>query len=444
MPTQPTGGYPRMRLPSRRRGEDSRHRSRAGLEYRVAKRHYEPGDRAIISPEGAKRPVSTKAWVLKEGSGETCPGHRYRRRIRDRSRGADTSPPAPQTNVPAIPFDSATDFLNISPTMNFGEVLGIAVNSKGHVVVLNHPGSANAGPLYGNASTQLMEFDQAGKFVREIGKGVYGIGYSHSVRFDKYDNLWVVDKGTNAVVKFNPAGYVTMNLGRRPEGPDDPADSYYRGGRGAPPVHVDGMFRQPTDVAWDSDDNIYISDGYTNSRIAKFDKRGNWVKSWGSRGSGGPHADENPGSSTRRTTSASIGRTTSTSPIAGTGGSRSSTRDGKFLRMIHLNVPYDKKRHPVLGNLPRIRRTRRSRGPSASRTDRRSISTPRIRNPGRIYKLTLDGKIVGMFGESGRDAKQLNWVHALACPSDDVLFVADMNNWRVQKVTLRKSVVGSR
>src|SRR6266540_3150263 len=118
------------------------------------------------------------------------------------------SAPAFAQTPPTIPFDAATDFLKYSPDMNLGEVLGIAVNSKGHVVVLNHPGSATSGPLYGNATTQLLEFDQTGKFVREIGKGVYGLGYSHSVRFDKYDNLWVVDKGTNAVVKFNPAGYV--------------------------------------------------------------------------------------------------------------------------------------------------------------------------------------------------------------------------------------------
>jgi hypothetical protein len=200
-------------------------------------------------------------------------------------------------NVPKIPFDTATDFLKYSPDMNLGEVLGVAVNSKGQIVVLNHPGSATSGPIYGNASTQLLQFDPNGKFVREIGKGVYGLGYAHSVRFDKYDNLWVVDKGVNTVVKFNPAWYVTLNLGRRPEGPDDPEEFWFRGGRGAnatPPVHVDGQFRAPTDVAWDSDDNIYISDGYTNSRVAKFDKHGNWVTSWGSRGRGGAHADENP------------------------------------------------------------------------------------------------------------------------------------------------------
>jgi sugar lactone lactonase YvrE len=358
--------------------------------------------------------------------------------------------PPQSTSAPTIPFDSSIDFLKYSPDMNLGEVLGVAVNSKGHVVVLNHPGSATAGPLYGNASTQLLEFDQTGKFVREIGKGVYGLGYSHSVRFDKYDNLWVVDKGTNAVVKFNPAGYVAMNLGRRPEGPDDPAESYYRGGRGqAAAVHVDGYFRQPTDIAWDSDDNIYVSDGYTNSRVAKFDKRGAWIKSWGSRGSGGQHAEENPG---QFNTPHNIGIDRHNNVYVADRGNRRIQvfdTDGKFLRMIHLTVPYDKKRHPVLGNL------------SANPPDETAPWTICITNgatqylyttdqePGRLYKLTLDGKIVGMLGESGRDAKQFNWVHAVACPSDDVLYLADMNNWRVQKITLHperitKTATGSK
>jgi sugar lactone lactonase YvrE len=344
---------------------------------------------------------------------------------------------AQSANAPKIPFDSTIDFLKYSPEMNFGEVLGLAVNSKGRIVVLNHPGSATSGPLYGNASTQLLEFDQNGKFVREIGKGVYGLGYSHSVRFDKYDNLWVVDKGTNAVVRFNPAGYVTLNLGRRPEGPDDPAESYYRGGRGAtPPVHVDGLFRQPTDIAWDSDDNIYVSDGYTNSRIAKYDKHGNWVTSWGSRGSGGPHADENPG---QFNTPHNIGVDRQNNVyVADRNNRRIQVFDvnGKYLRMIHLNVPYDKKRHPVLGNL------------SMNPPDETQPWTICITNtptqylytsdsePGRIYKLTLDGRIVGVVGESGRDLGQFNWIHGLACPSEDLLYVADMNNWRVQRIQL--------
>jgi len=69
---------------------------------------------------------------------------------------------AATVTVPEIPFDSDTRFLKYSPDMNLGEVLGIAVSSKGRIVVLNHPGSATSGPLYGNASTQLLEFDANG------------------------------------------------------------------------------------------------------------------------------------------------------------------------------------------------------------------------------------------------------------------------------------------
>jgi NHL repeat-containing protein len=348
------------------------------------------------------------------------------------------APPQQNTDVPLIPFDSAPDVLKYSADMNLGEVLGVAVNSKGRIAVLNHPGSATSGPIYGNASTQVFEFDPGGKYLREVGRGVYGFGYSHSIRYDRHDNLWVVDKGTHAVTKFNPAGYVTMNLGRRPEGPDDPEELWYRGrGTGPAPQHQDGYFRAPTDVAFDGDDNIYISDGYVNSRVAKFDKNGNWVASWGSRGTGGQHATENPG---QFNIPHNIGVDRQNNVYVADRNNRRIQvfdRDGKFLRFLLLNAPYDKKRHPVLGSI------------SPNPPDETQPWTICISNgptqylytsdsePGRIYKMTLDGKIVGMLGESGRQMSQFNWIHGLACPTDDVLYVADMNNWRVQKLQLR-------
>jgi hypothetical protein len=109
---------------------------------------------------------------------------------------------------------------------------------------------------------------------------------------------------------------------------------------------------------------------------------------------------------------------------------------GTFLRFIHLNAPYDKSRQPVLGNLP------------ANRPDETPPWTICITNttpqylytsdnePGRIYKLSLDGRLLGVLGESGRDVGQFNWIHGLACPSENVLYVADLNNWRVQKLRL--------
>ncbi len=346
--------------------------------------------------------------------------------------------PAPVT-VPEIPFDASTDFLKYSPDMNLGEVLGVAVNSKNRLVVLNHPGSPTAGPLYGNASTQLLEFDLAsGRFVREIGKHVYGLGYGHAIRFDRHDNLWVVDKGTNAAVRFNPAGYVTMNLGRRPEGPDDPEESWFRTGRGSapPPPTQDGYFRGPTDIAFDSSDNLYIADGYTNGRVAKYTMGGAWVTSWGSRGSGGPHGDQSPGQFNTPHNIA-VDRQDNVY-VADRNNRRIQVFDvnGTFKRFIFLNAVYDKTHHPVLGNVP------------ANPPDETQPWTLCITNgptqylytsdsePGRIYKMTLDGKLIGTMGISGRDEKQFNWIHALACPTDDTLYVADMNNWRVQKLTL--------
>jgi len=197
-----------------------------------------------------------------------------------------TRPALAQQDVPDLPYESVP-FLKITPDRNLGEVLAVAVNSKGHVVVLNHPGtSATGGPVYGNATTNIFEYDEKGNFMREIAHGVYGLAYAHSVRFDRNDNLWIVDKAAMSVIKLNPEGIVLMNLGRRDEGPDEPR---YRHAN-PPPTPVDAMFNGSTDVTWDADDNIYIGDGYFNSRIAKFDKHGNWIKQWGGPGEGGAHA----------------------------------------------------------------------------------------------------------------------------------------------------------
>ena len=336
-----------------------------------------------------------------------------------------------QQTAPKLAADFDAGFLKLNYELNLGEVLGVTVNSKGTLVVLNHPGSATTGPIYGNATTQLLEFNSSGKFTRELGKGVYGLGYAHSVRFDRYDNLWVVDKGAHTVIKFNPEGLVVLNLGRRPEGPDEP--EYYNARKIAqnPPRPVDGYFNGSTDVTWDPQDNIYVSDGYGNSRIAKFDKHGNWIKSWGARGNATGQFN---------TPHNIVADRDGSIYVADRGNARIQVfdGDGTFQRVILLNVPYDKSRHPVLGNLvpnpPDV---------SAPWALCMTNTTPQYlyvadQEPGRIYKVNpKDGKILGWLGESGHDIGQFNWMHGIACPSENILFVADMNNWRVQKVTLR-------
>ncbi len=330
-------------------------------------------------------------------------------------------------DAPEIPFVSVPHYLKYSPEMNLGETLAVAENSKGHLLVLNHPGSATTGPLYGNATTQLLEFDDRGHFVREIGQGIYGFGYSHAARYDKYDNLWIVDKGANAVTKINPAGYVTLNLGRRPEGYEPPHHALPKD-----KVHVDGYFDGPTDVGWDRDDNIYVSDGYINSRVAKFDKHGNWIKTWGTYGT-------EPGQF-RLPHNMGVDRDGFVY-VADRGNRRIQKfdSDGTLKQIIYLNAPYDKTRQPVLGNKnPNPPDETAPWTICISGGDTQYLFASDV-EPGRIYKMTLEGKILGWLGESGRQLGQFNWAHGLSCRSEETLYVADMNNWRVQKLLLNRS-----
>src|SRR5947208_12759061 len=109
-------------------------------------------------------------------------------------------------NVPEIAFTSVPNFLKFPPNLYMGEGIGVATNSKGHIFVYTR-----------SQATRLFEFDGTGKFLREIGEGLYGFAFAHAVRVDPQDNVWVVDEGSNMVIKFNPQGRVVMTMGRRPE-----------------------------------------------------------------------------------------------------------------------------------------------------------------------------------------------------------------------------------
>jgi len=342
-------------------------------------------------------------------------------------------PALAQQSAPELVFDSVPDFPHLPQGMNFGEVPGVAVNSKGHMFVFTRSNSAN-GSAYAPAAAQLLEFDANGEFVREIGKGLYAWSFAHSVRTDKDDNIWAIDKGSDMIVKFNPAGRVVWVFGRRKESADEHSKPWEHV---TPPLApVDGLFRQPTDVAWDRAVDTFISDGYINSRVAKVDKDGNWLKSWGDRG-------KEPG---QFNTPHSIATDVNGNVyVADRGNHRIQVfdGDGKFLRQFTIDVPVPPGAKPAIGKMPD--EAMMAGGTFHPGSPWAICITPPPHQvlyssdawPGRIYKLSLDGKVLGMLGQSGKQLKQFGWIHAMACPSENTLYVAELLNWRVQKLLLK-------
>src|SRR6201999_786657 len=290
-----------------------------------------------------------------------------------------------QQAVPTINFESVANPLKLPPNMYFGEVLGVSVNSKGHVFVLSRGNTT--GPAYAAAATQVLEFDKDGKFIREIGKNLYAWSFGHTVKIDPQDNIWVTDKGSDMVIKFDTEGRVLMVFGRKQEASDEDTAPLKHP---KPPLpSEDGRFRQVTDVAWDPQGNTFISDGYINSRVAKVDKDGNWVKSWGDRG-------KEPG---QFNTPHSIAADAKGNVyVADRGNARIQVfdGDGKFLRQFKIDVPVPADAKPAIGNIPDEALIKK--GTFAPDSPWAICITPGPNQvlyaadawPGRIYKMTLD------------------------------------------------------
>jgi hypothetical protein len=311
---------------------------------------------------------------------------------------------AKATNVPEIPYESVANFFKLPPDLYFGEGIGVATNSKGHVFVYTRSGD-----------TRILEFDQNGNYVREIGKGLYGLEFAHTIRVDAQDNIWAVDEGTNMIVKFNPEGRVTMVLGRRPEPVAGPFDSTLPA---APPEKY--RFGRPTDVTWDAQGNIFVSDGYVNSRVVKYDKNGRFIKSVGAARGSAPSQLNTP----HAITSDALGNIY----VADRGNARVQVFDNDLvLRAIYDNVgsPWAICVSPGPHQYLFVSNSNPDSNPAASW----AIT-------GEIYKMELDGRIIGRFGKAGKGLGEFSTVHEIDCRNPNELFVAEISAWRAQKILL--------
>jgi DNA-binding beta-propeller fold protein YncE len=325
--------------------------------------------------------------------------------------------PAAAQNAPEIAFEAANP-LTLPDDLYLGEVGGVATNSKGDIFVYTRTGhptiSIGTSRAFAHGGSRLLEFDRSGKFSREIGKGSYGFMFAEQVRIDPQDNIWVVDQMTNMVMKFDPEGRQVLLLGRKPEAVNVPVKpaAIEAGGAG----RQQDVFDRPTDVAWDGGGNIYVADGLGNSRVAKFDRNGVFVKSWGSKGN-------EPG---KFGTVRSIAVDAQSNVYVADGGNRR-------IQVFDGNGNFKTQFRDV--GAPRA--LCMTSGATQYLYSSNSNPPNDIDNGGEIYKLRLDGSIVGKFGRAGKLPKEFGTVNEIDCRNENNLLVGEVGNMRVQKVTLR-------
>ena len=334
--------------------------------------------------------------------------------------------PAAAQDVPEIQFDSAANALTTPDDIYLGEVGGVATDSKGNVFVYTRTGhptiTLGGARAFAHGGSRLFQFDRNGRYTREIGKDLYGFMFAQQVRVDKDDNIWAVDQMTNMIIKFDPQGRVALLLGRKAEGtpiPTPPAPAVPPGMEGAPPGSGQprDVFNRPTDIAFDAQGNIFVADGQGNARVAKFDKDGVFVKSWGSKGNGDGQFD----------VVRSIAVTADGDVYVADGG------NNHRIQVFDNNGTY-KRQFPAVGNPQAICLTT---GANPILYVSNTNPPNNIDTAGEIYKMDLNGKLLGKFGRAGKMLKEFGTTNAIDCRNPNQLYVGEIGNLRVQNITLK-------
>ena len=140
---------------------------------------------------------------------------------------------------------------------SFGRVSAVAVDSKGQVFVFHR----------GKTADPIVVFDSKGTYLRSWGRGMFG--NQHGLRVDKDDNVWITDNGDHQVMKFSNDGKLLLTLGIKGQAGTD-----------------EKTFNRPADIAFGPAGDVYVADGYGNTRVVKYSKDGKYLRAWGQPGTG--------------------------------------------------------------------------------------------------------------------------------------------------------------
>ena len=331
--------------------------------------------------------------------------------VRSQGRGANPEREAARAKQAAL--EAATPKLQVTeevlplmiPGHTLGETMGVSMNSKGHLFVYTRSGYG--GISRGATAAQLFEFDQNLKFVKIWGPDNYAASFAHNVRVDKYDNVWMIDEGSGMIVKFDPTGVVKMVLGRKPEAIDylerfverDEKDSDLH------PAGSMGTFNRETDIAWDAQDNMYVADGYNNSRVVKISKDGVWLKTVGTYGNGQDQFN-----------------TVHSIAVDGQGNVFVADRGNNRIQVYDYDLNFKK---TITGIATPW---------SVQVTPKYLYSGD---GTGKLYRLDHDGNLLG-WAQTGLGFGQTSCIiHELHAESDNLIYRGSCSEWNVEKITIK-------
>lgn len=301
------------------------------------------------------------------------------------------------------------------PGYTMGETMGVATNSKGHLFVYSR--SNPQGIARGGAAAMLWEFDRNGQFVKEWAPHNYAASFAHAVRVDRDDNVWQVDEGSGMIVKYNPQGQQILWLGRTPEAIDYLEENLEILKYNHPPipepgrpVGTKGEFNRETDVAFDSQGNIFVSDGYGNSRVVKISPDGHWLKMVGTYGAGRDQFN----------TPHSIAVDAQNNVYV-------ADRENFRIQVYDDNLNYE--------------RTITGIGApwALCITDTLPQNMFSGDGNGKLYKMDMSGKVLGMTvtGQDHGAEDTGDLIHSLDCRSPNVVYIGSASMFDVQKLTIK-------
>ena len=281
---------------------------------------------------------------------------------------------------PPLPLHVVKDWAQLPKGWNFGECSGVDVDKEDNVWVFNrgaHP---------------VIEFDKDGKMLQAWSE--VPVKSSHGIRIDPQGNVWLVDVKGHAVLKCSTAGRVlnVIALPYNNHGDNDTRDGFY----------------EPTGVAFAPNGDFFVSDGYQNSRVVKYNRRFEYLTHWGTKGSGdGQFNLVHDVCLDRLGRVYVIDRSNKRVQIF--------DQNGKFLnKWTDLGSPW---------SLYYVER------------ENAIYMTDGVND--RIIKVNLEGKVLGVVGSHGKMQGQLDFPHNLTVDSTGAVYVAEIKNWRVQKFAPR-------